>query len=203
MKKLVIGLTGGIGTGKTTVLNELRRLGADAFSTDDIAHEVLLKKGPAYRGVVRRFGRGVLGPSGEIDRKALGKVVFRDRAALASLERLTHPHIRRAWLRRTRASRAPVVVVDVPLLFEKGLQTDFDLTLMVNARRSTQARRLRRRDGMGPREAGRRIALQWANDKKARLADVVVDNEAPLAALRKTLKGQMAAYTLLAQAAGA
>ena len=200
VRKLVIGLTGGIATGKTTVLKELARLGADAFSTDDIAHDVLKRGGPAYRGVVRRFGRDVLAPSGEIDRKALGRVVFGDRARLRVLERLTHPYIRRAWLARARSSPGPVTVVDVPLLFEKGLEKHFDLTYLVYADPRTQARRLRSRDGLGAREAARRIALQWPTDRKARLADVVLDNRRPPAALKRTLREHAAAFRLLAAA---
>jgi len=202
VRSLRVALTGGIATGKTTVLQEFARLGARTVSADEVAHEVLADPRLARR-VARLFGPGVLGPGGRVDRRALGRVVFSRPRALAALERLTHPLV----LRRMEAlisrgnGRAPVVVADVPLLFEKGLEGRFDLRLVVWASRADQLRRLRSRDGLGAPEARRRLALQWPVDAKARRADAVLDNSRPWSRVRPEVREVYEALRLLSHGA--
>src|SRR5208282_1727603 len=117
MAKLVIGLTGGIGTGKSSLLAAFTRLGAATMSLDDVSHRLSRKGTPLYRRIVRPFGTDSLDSSGEIDRRALGRKVFAHPALRRQLERATHPAILREMRRFIAGSRRPVTVVDVPLLF--------------------------------------------------------------------------------------
>lgn len=194
--RFVAALTGGIGSGKSTALAELRRLGAATVSLDEIARRQARPGGPGHRAITRAFGRGVLGPGGEIDRRALGERVFRDPAARRRLERAVHPAILREMRRAVRAARG-VVVVDVPLLFEKGLQDGFDATLLVACPRAEQARRVARRDGLSAAEARRRVAAQWPMARKRALADYTLDNGGARAALRARVRALHAGLSLL------
>ena len=179
-----MGLTGGIGTGKSEALRAFRRLGAATLCLDEVAHQVLAKGGPAYGPVRRAFGREVLGPGGEIDRRALGRAVFAEPRLRRRLERLTHPAILARMRRRVRAQRRGLLVVDAPLLFEAGLEKEFDLTAVVTAsgpahpapaapRRPAVAR-------TAPAHGGPAAAAQ-----KARRADVVISNDGTLGELRR------------------
>jgi dephospho-CoA kinase len=195
-KRFVVGLTGGIGTGKSSALAEFERLGASTVSLDRIAREQAEPGREGYRAIVRAFGKGVLGADGAIDRRALGERVFRDKSALRRLERAAHPPIFRELKRRVAGLKG-VVVVDVPLLFEKKLQDRFDATLVVSCRRAEQARRVARRDRFTPAEARRRIEAQWPLDAKKRLADFTLDNDGTPAALRAGVRAAHAGLALL------
>ena len=194
--RFVVGLTGGIGTGKSTALAEFRRRGATTISLDEIAREQARPGGPAYRAIVRDFGTCVLKRDGTIDRAFLGRVVFADAAARRGLEKATHPHILREMERRVRRARG-VVVVDAPLLFEKKLQSRFDATLLVACRPAEQARRVARRDGLAPAEVRRRLAAQWPLARKRALADAAIENDSTPAALRAQVRAWHAGLTLL------
>ena len=194
---LKVGLTGGIASGKSTVLAEFARLGAETVDADRLAHEILAEASTAKKAA-RRFGRGVLGPDGRVDRKALGRKVFGKPAELKALERLLHPEILRRMELKLKRSRKPVAVADVPLLFEKGLAKRFDLTLTVAAPRSVQLRRLKARDKMGPAEALRRVRLQWPLERKTDLSDVVLDNAGPWNKVKPLVKQYYKAFELLA-----
>lgn len=193
-----VGLTGGIATGKSSALMEFKRLGAETISLDDVTHELLGEPKIAAR-VAGRFGRDVLDSKGRVDRKTLGAKVFAKPAELKALERILHPIIRRRAAGRLAKSRKSIRVVDVPLLFEKGLEKDYDVTMVVYATPAEQSRRLIRRDAMSRAEAGRRIALQWPIDRKAEKADVVLDNRGPLPKLRRSVGEYFKAFELLTQ----
>ena len=191
-----MGLTGGIGTGKSAALAEFERRGAAVFSLDRIAHEQARRGREGYRAIVRVFGRGILDEKGRIDRSALGELVFRDKAARARLERAAHPPILREMDRLVGRLRG-VVVVDVPLLFEKGLQDRFDATVLVCCRPQTQVRRVVKRDGLSAAEARRRMAVQWPLARKRALADYEIDNDGSLSELRARVKSLHSELTLL------
>jgi dephospho-CoA kinase len=196
-RALVVGLTGGIGTGKSEALRAFRRLGAATLCLDEVAHQVLAKGGPAYRPVLKAFGLDVLGPRGEIDRRALGRAVFAAPRLRRRLERLTHPAILARMRRRVRAHRRGLLVVDTPLLFEGGLQKEFDLTAVVTASRLMRSKWLRRRDGLPLRELRRRMAAQLPLAQKTRRADVVISNDGGLGELGRKVREYHRAFELI------
>lgn len=177
---ITIGLTGGYGSGKGTVARVFAGLGALVIDADELAHEAIAPRRPAWRELVRRFGRGILAPDGSIDRGRLAGIVFRDRDLVADLNAIVHPRVRREMRRRIRAARRGggrgVVVANVPLLFEAGMENDFDTTVVVACPREEQIRRCRRRDGLARKEVERRIGMQWGMGEKIRRARHVIDN---------------------------
>ncbi|HAZ08712.1 MAG TPA: dephospho-CoA kinase [Elusimicrobia bacterium] len=195
-KRFVVGLTGGCGTGKSSALAEFKRRGAAAFSLDRIAHEQSRPGREGYRAILRAFGRGILNKKGVIDRHALGARVFRDKSARVRLERAVHPPILRE-MERLIARLNDVVVVDVPLLFEKGLQDRFDATVLISCRPSSQLRRVVKRDGLSVAQARLRIRAQWPLARKRKLADFTIDNDGSLTELRAKMKALHAGLTLL------
>lgn len=177
---LVIGLTGGVGTGKSTVAAMLAARGAAVIDADRIVHALLAPGAPAARRIARAFGRGVLARDGAVDRKALARIVFADPAARKRLERITHPavfkEIRRRLAALRRANKVRAVVVEVPLLFETGADRLVDVTVVVTAPAGVQRRRLRVHAGWSAQEVRSRIRAQWHLSAKVALADEVIDN---------------------------
>lgn len=194
--RFVVGLTGGIGTGKSSALAEFSRRGASVVSLDEIARAQARPGGAGWKAIVRAFGRGVLDESGGVDRRALGARVFRDAEARRRLERATHPAILREMDKRT-ARLSGVVVVDVPLLFEKGLERRFDATALVACRPAEQLRRVRRRDRLSAAAATRRIRAQWPLRRKRALADITLDNDGSRKALNTRVRRLHAGLSLL------
>jgi dephospho-CoA kinase len=175
----LIGLTGGIATGKSTVAAMLAHRGALIVDADALAHEVLLPGAPAFEEVVARFGADVLDEAGALDRAALGAVVFADPALRAELERITHPRINALMQERVVEaldSAAPLVVADIPLLFERQRDAAFEGTMLVYAPAATQLQRLRDRDGLDDLSAQRRLVAQLPIDDKRGRATWVIDN---------------------------
>lgn len=192
-KRLVVGLTGGIGTGKSTALAAFARLGVPTLSLDQLAREQARPGREGWKAIARAFPRH-LRADGTIDRAALGRLVFRDAAARRRLERAAHPPILRE-MDRLLASLEGVVVVDVPLLFEAGLERRFDAVVLVASK--DQVRRVARRDGLSPAEARRRIAAQWPLARKRARADVTLDNDRRVADLNKQVGRLNAGLQLL------
>lgn len=182
---LRVGLTGGIGSGKSTVSARLAALGAFVVDADAVAREVVEPGTPALAAVVERFGPGVLAADGTLDRPALGRVVFGDPAALADLEAITHPAI---WARTGElvAGARPdaVVVHDMPLVVEKAMGAQYHLVVVVGASEEVRLRRLVEQRGMPEADARARIAAQASDDERRAAADVWLDNEGTPAALR-------------------
>lgn len=183
---LLVGLTGGVATGKSTVSAMFAALGCLIIDADRLAREVVEPGQPAHTQIVSAFGRGVLRPDGGIDRKALGAVVFADPAARARLESITHPAIRarvRARLAElTAAGFDGIVILDAPVMVESGDSPDVDRLVVVTADEPAQVARQQARDGLGADDARRRIRSQMPLDEKARLADYLIDNSGELAA---------------------
>lgn len=175
-----IGLTGGIAAGKSTVAEMLRSRGALVVDTDRIAHGVMARGGAAYAGVVAAFGEGILDAEGEIDRRVLGDLVFRDAGERARLNAAVHPHIRREWtgtVRRLQNDPAAVmIVVAVPLLYEVGVEDEFDAVVAVVCSEDTAVRRIRER-GLDEEQARLRLAAQLPMQEKADRADYVIYND--------------------------
>ena len=185
-----MGLSGGIGAGKTLALAEFARLGARTISLDEVSREVSRPGTASHRRIVRAFGRSVLGPGGEINRKGLAALVFARPELRKRLERLTHPAILAELGRRARKAPPGVVVADVPLLFEGGHEGRFDLTLFVSAPPRNRRARVMRRDRLSAAEVARRMRAQLPDRVKERRADLVVLNDGS----RKDFKSKVAQY---------
>lgn len=184
----LIGLTGNIACGKSTVLRALQCRGAAVLDADAVAHQVMRRGNPACRAIVDAFGRGVVAPDGEIDRRALGEVVFRDPAALSRLEAIVHPPVlarTEAWLAEVEAE---VAVIDAIKLIESGMADRCDEVWVVTCSREEQLRRLTEIRGHTPEEARTRIEAQPPPVEKVARADVVIDNSGTLAALEERVQ---------------
>ena len=176
----IIGLTGGIACGKSTVSTELRALGAAIIDADALAHELSQPHQPLYNAYVQRFGREIVTADGTLDRAAIARRVFADPAARAEVDAIAHPLIRMAAEERLRAARDEnkrAAVLDVPLLFEAGWDALADETWVVALPREEQLARLLARDtSMDEGEARARIAAQMPLAEKCARADVIIDN---------------------------
>lgn len=199
----LIGLTGGIASGKSTVGRMLRDLGAPVFDADALVREVQEPGEPVFAAIVAEFGPEVVGPDGRLDRKALGARVFADAEQRRRLERIVHPAVReRMWARIAvaRDRGEPAAVIDSPLLIEAGLHQQMDQVWVVYVDDDTQLRRLMERDGYTAAEAQQRIAAQMPLAEKVRLAHVVIDNRGSLESTRAQVAAAWAAA--LARARG-
>lgn len=182
----VIGLTGGIGSGKSTFAALLRARGAAVVDADQLSRDAVAPGSAGLAEVVATFGAEVLDASGALDRKRMAARVFADPAARQQLERIVHPRVREAMaaeLQRLAAKGVPLVLYDVPLLYEAGRERDVEAVVVVWAPHESQLARLARRDGLSAAEAEARISAQLPLDEKARRADYVVVNDSTLDAL--------------------
>jgi len=197
---LLVGLTGGIATGKSTVSEMLRRLGCEIIDADRLARDVVEPEQPAWKQIVAEFGPGVVTADGSLDRKKLGAIVFADPERRRRLEAITHPAIRARLLARLDelAARgfAGVVVFDAAVMIESGNYKNMDRLVVVVTDDATQAARLQERDGTDEVEGRRKIASQMPLAEKAKLADYVIDNsgdrEATAAEVRRVFAALMA-----------
>jgi len=195
-RRLVIGLTGGIGTGKSTALNAFERLGASTISLDQIAKEQAKPGRKGYESIVKNFGTCILNADKSINRALLGRVIFSDKRAKLGLERVLHPLILKE-MRELIGRMKGIVVVDVPLLFEKKLQNDFDATMLIACKPKTQLQRIERRDGMSLAEARLRVKAQLPLAQKKKLSDVTIDNDKTVVTLEKKISEYFLGLTLL------
>lgn len=175
----VVGLTGGIGCGKSLVASMFRALGAAVIDADLLAREAVAVGSPGLEAITARFGAGVLLPDGNLDRKKVAALVFTDAEALKALNAIVHPEVARLSAERIAgalASGAPLVVYDVPLLYENGLERRFPEVIVVHAPPEQQRARVAARDGLAPAEIEARIAAQLPLEEKMKRADHLIDN---------------------------
>lgn len=186
---LKVGLTGGIGAGKSEVSRMLAGYGAVLIDADRIAREVVEPGTPGLDAVVGEFGTGILTPEGTLDRPKLGSIVFSDGERLAALNAIVHPLVgaRSAELERA-AGPDSVVVHDVPLLTENSLAPLYDLVIVVDAAPETQLDRLVHLRGMTEQEARARMAAQATREQRRAVADLVIDNDGPIEALEPQVR---------------
>ena len=197
---LKVGLTGGIGAGKSEVSRLLASYGALVVDSDLIAREVVAPGTPGLAAVAAEFGPQVLGPDGALDRPVLGGIVFADPDRLAALNAIVHPLVRRRSAElEAGAGPGDVVVHDVPLLAENDLAGLYDLVVVVDAADETRLDRLVRLRGMDPEQARARLAAQATRADRLAVADLVLDNEGPLDQLEPQVKALW--QQLLARAA--
>jgi len=187
----VIGLTGGIGSGKSTVARLFREEGIPVVDADRISREITSPGRPAHADIVRQFGEGILLPDGRIDRKRLGAIVFGDAGKRAELEAITHPRIAEGIREAVSALASEghaIVLVEAALIHEKGRGGIFEAVIGVRCGRRLQVERLMSRDDI-PREEIEKIFLsQMDPEEKARASDYVIDNSGELAATRAQVK---------------
>lgn len=180
----ILGLTGGIASGKSTVSAYLAQNGALIIDADLIARQVVAKKSSGLKQIVAKFGEEILTASGELDRKKLGKLVFSNKDLLKALTDITGPLIRAEILREIQAAKkaqVKLVVLDIPLLFETGYQTLCDKVMVVTIPSKLQLERVMKRDNLSAAEARKRIANQLPASKRNELADVLIDNSKSVA----------------------
>ncbi|KRD15557.1 MULTISPECIES: dephospho-CoA kinase [unclassified Streptomyces] len=186
---LKVGLTGGIGAGKSEVSRLLVERGAVLIDADRIAREVVAPGTPGLAAVVDAFGKDVLTPDGALDRPRLGSIVFADPERLAVLNSIVHPLVgARSHDLETAAPEDAVVVHDVPLLTENGLAPLYDVVIVVDAAPDTQLDRLVRLRGMTEHDARARMAAQATRENRRAVADIVIDNDVPLAELEQRVQ---------------
>jgi dephospho-CoA kinase len=184
---VMIGLTGGIATGKTHVAHRLRAAGVPIVDADVIARELVQPGQPLLHVVRERFGDGILTPAGGLDRPRLADLVFRDPAARHDLEAILHPAIRRSITEFFRAlpGSTAFAVADIPLLFETGREKEFDKVVVVACEPETQIARVIARDGLSRADAERRLTAQLPIADKVRRADYVIRTDGDHAATNK------------------
>jgi dephospho-CoA kinase len=181
---LLVGLTGGIGSGKSTVAEMLRKRGAVVVDADELAREAVAKGTPGYERVLGEFGRELLRPDGDLNRERLAEIVFADEKRRRDLESIVHPEVQRriAGVVREHADSSDVLVLDSPLLIETGSHEFVDVVVLVVADTETQTARLAAR-GMSVEDASDRIDAQLDLGEKAKVADVLIDNGGSLGEL--------------------
>lgn len=186
---LSVGLTGGIGAGKSEVSRLLVECGAVLIDADRIAREVVAPGTPGLQAVVEAFGRDVLAEDGSLDRPRLGAIVFADPEKLAVLNAIVHPLVgARSRELQEAAAEDAVVVHDVPLLTENGLAPLYDVVVVVDVSPRTQLDRLVRLRGMTEEDARARMAAQATREKRLEIADIVIDNDVPLERLEERVR---------------
>lgn len=175
-----IALTGGIATGKSHVRSEFERLGVPTIDSDTLARDVVRAGTPGLTAVVARFGEGVLGVDGLLDRRKLAAIVFADPRSRLDLEAIVHPAVREAtdrWFASLSQDDFPFAIADIPLLYEVGRDRDFDEVIVVAADPDTQVRRIVQRDNITDGEARQRIAAQLPIAEKVSRANYVISTE--------------------------
>jgi dephospho-CoA kinase len=184
MNMIWLGLTGGVASGKTTVANFFREKGVPIIDADRLAHTALARNKDK---IVNYFGRDILGPTGDIDRKALGLKVFNSTDKLKFLESLIHPFVQKKTEEKKslfKAAGHKMAIYDVPLLFENELQDKFDKVIVVYVPESLSLKRLMKRNSLSQEEAKSRLASQMDIEKKKKKADIVIDNKGDLDELK-------------------
>lgn len=184
----VVGLTGNIATGKSTVLEYLASLGAHIIDADKVAHRAMEPGGPAYQPIVDAFGNTILDENGQIDRRTLGGIVFSDAAALKQLEAISHPAVYEMIRQEIATTTAPVVVIEAIKLLEGRTHQLCDEIWVISAAPETQLARLMEQRGMTRVAALQRMEAQPPQSEKIRRADRVIENNGSPAALRNQLE---------------
>jgi len=183
--KIVVGITGGIGCGKTTVSGMFGSLGAKVIDADAVGHSLLRPKTKTYKRILRVFGRQILGTKGTIDRPKLAKIVFGDKKLLVKLNRILHPEIISRIRGKIKSVSKGLIVLDAPLLIETKEENLADRIIVVKAGQANQIKRFRDKTGLTVREIRQRIRTQMPLSHKVRRADFIIDNDSGLKETRK------------------
>lgn len=184
-KKIVVGVTGAFGSGKSTVARIFASYGAKIIDADKIAHASLKRGADIYKKIVSIFGMRVIGKNKEIDRKRLAEKVFNDERSLKKLESVVHPAVIRIIKSKIGSIKKGVVVLDAPLLLEAGLKKEVDKLIVVKIDKGIQLRRLFKKTSLKKADISKRIRFQISQKEKSRFADFIIDNSATLKETRK------------------
>jgi len=187
----VVGLTGGIATGKSTVAAMLRELGAMIIDADALAREIVQPEKEAWREIVQTFGAEILREDKTIDREKLRKIIFKNKTARKKLEAITHPRIRalaRERIHKLASEGAAIIVYDAPLLFENKVHLWLRPVILVACSAETQRRRLRERDRLTEEEIEQHLKAQMPLEEKRKLADFIIENNGDLEELRRQVR---------------
>ena len=187
-KKIVLGLTGSFGTGKSSVASIFRSAGAEVIDADRIAHECLESATPSYKKIVRIFGKNILLKDGKINRPELGRMVFNNKNLLKKLNSIVHPFVVSEIKKQIKLSKEGLIVLDAPLLIEAGLKGVVDKLIVVKATQEEQIQRLLERSSLSKFEILKRIKAQIPLREKARLADFVIDNSGSISETKKQVE---------------
>lgn len=190
-KTKIIGLTGGIATGKSTVTKFLRQRKLPVICADEISHHMTQKGQPAYRKILKEFGEDYLLPNQEFDRKKLASLVFHNQKAKKTLENIVHPLVRKEikkQIAKSRKSNEPIVFLDIPLLFESGWEKICDATICIYTTQKIQIERLKKTRGMSRQEILVRIHNQMPLQEKCEKSDFIVRNVGSRTELKKEIK---------------
>jgi dephospho-CoA kinase len=182
---LLVGLTGGIGSGKSTVARLLERRGAAVIDADQLAHDAVAKGSPGFERVVQTFGESIVAPDGDLDRRALAAIIFTDPERKAALESIVHPEVARRFGEQVDELRSTdrVVVYVSPLLVELGLAPAFDVVIVVTASPHLRVSRVASGRDLSPEDVRARMAAQATDEQRMEVADILVDNDGSLAEL--------------------
>lgn len=188
MKRLIIGITGSFGTGKSTVAGYFKSFGAELIDADKIAHKLLKSDKVVFKKLVLLFGKGILDKNNLINRFRLAKIVFDDNKLLGSLNRILHPKIVKIIKKEIQGSAKKTIILDAPLLFEAKLTSLVDKVIVVRTNKQTQIERLLLKAALTKKDILKRISAQIPLSEKARLADFVIDNNGPLTQTKKQVE---------------
>ncbi len=190
---IVVGLTGNMASGKSTVATILKELGAYIIDADAIGHQIIGKGQPAWHDIVEEFGKEVLLADGSVNRKRLGEIVFSDREKLKRLNAITHPRIREEIERRIelikKSSPRAIIVVDAALLIEVGSHRKVDVVVVVTARKEQLIKRAMEKFSLTEGEAEKRLGAQMPQEEKLKYADFVIDNSGSLEKTAEAVRG--------------
>ncbi len=186
-KKIILGLTGSFGSGKTTVARILRSYGALILDADKIAHQCIGRGGSAYKKILSVFGDRILGKDKRIDRRRLAAIVFSDKGLLKKLNKIIHPQVTGIIKENIKRSKKRVIVIDAPLLIESGLHRIADKLIVVKINRAEQLKRIQKKFSLSKSHILKRIKAQIPLPCKVRMADFVIDNNATIRRTKEEL----------------
>ncbi|MFA5063393.1 MAG: dephospho-CoA kinase [Candidatus Omnitrophota bacterium] len=194
--KIVIGLTGNFGSGKSTIARIFSAYGSKIIDADEIAHSCFSRKNKVYKKTISMFGAKILTPDKNIDRHKLARIVFNDKKLLGKLNSIVHPEVIRIIKSKINSKKKGVIVLDAPLLLEAGLRNMVDRLLVAEVTRDTRIKRLLGKRSLSRMDIAKRIRFQIPDNAKARLADFIIDNNGSLAETRKQVKELIMKLTL-------
>ncbi|MEK7868072.1 MAG: dephospho-CoA kinase [Candidatus Omnitrophota bacterium] len=172
---MIIGITGSFGSGKTTVAKMFAKLGAYAIDADKVYHSLIRPEKNCYKKIVKYFGKDILAKSGQIDRKKLGNIVFKDKSKLKILNSITHDEVIKG-IKRIVKTKKGKVIIEAPLLIESGFYKEVDKVILVANKEEEQVKRIKEARGLSSKKILKRIRMQMPFKKKLALADFIIDN---------------------------
>ena len=172
---MIIGITGSFGSGKTTVAKMFAKLGAYAIDADKVYHSLIRPEKNCYKKIVKYFGKDILTKSGQIDRKKLGNIVFKDKSKLKILNSITHDEVIKG-IKRIVKTKKGKVIIEAPLLIESGFYKEVDKVILVANKEEEQVKRIKEARGLSSKKILKRIRMQMPFKKKLALADFIIDN---------------------------